>query len=126
MTEKRAKIAEKSAPSAVLKLAFLQLLATVFFSLVLYYCFDTREALSALFGGLIAALANLFFAGRLFTTKHDAQAQDILFRFYFSVAMQVIFILAMMAFCIILLLVSILPFVISILITAVRVKWVFI
>ena len=125
MTERTANIERKSKPGLIVKLALLQTVGTVVFSLVLYYCFDTREALSALFGGLIAAAASLFFAGRLFTTKHDAPAQEILFRFYFSVAFKVIFTLAMMAICIIVMKVSILPFIISYLIAAVLVNWLF-
>lgn len=125
MTERAANIELKSKPGLVVKLALLQMLGTVVFSLVLYYCFDTREALSALFGGLIAVGASLFFAGRLFATKHDAQAQEILFRFYFSVAFKVIFTLAMMAICIVVMKVSILPFIISYLIAALLVNWLF-
>ena len=125
MTEPSAKIERSSKPGLVVKLAFLQLLGTAVFSLVLYFCFDSREALSALFGGLIAALASLFFAGRLFATKNDAQAQEIVFRFYFSVAFKVIFTLAMMAICIIVMKVSILPFIIAYLIAAVLVNWLF-
>ncbi|MFT6045152.1 MAG: F0F1-type ATP synthase assembly protein I, partial [Arenicella sp.] len=68
MIERSANIEPKSKPGLVVKLALLQTFGTVIFSLVLYYCFDTREAISGLFGGLIAAAASLFFAGRLFTT----------------------------------------------------------
>ncbi|MFT5137197.1 MAG: F0F1-type ATP synthase assembly protein I [Arenicella sp.] len=125
MTERSANIEPKSKPGLVVKLAFLQTFGTAIFSLALYYCFDTREAISGLFGGLIAAAASLFFAGRLFTTKQDAQAQEILFRFYFSEAFKVLFTLAMMAICIIVVKVSMLPFIIGYLLAAVVINWLF-
>jgi len=109
----------------VLKLALLQFLGTAVFSLVLFYCFDAREALSAFFGGLIAAIASIFFASRLFTTRHDAQAAEMLVRFYFSVTFKVLFTLVMMAICIFFIKVSILPFIISYLIAAVIINWLF-
>jgi F0F1-type ATP synthase assembly protein I len=125
MTERSANIELKSKPSLVVTLAFLQMLGAVVFSLVLYFYFDAREALSGLFGGLIAAAASLFFAGRLFATAHSAPAQEILFRFYFSVAFKVVFTLAMMAICIIVMKVSILPFIIGYFIAAVIINWLF-
>ena len=125
MTERSANIEPKSKPGLVVKLAFLQMLGTVVFSLVLYFCFDAREALSSLFGGLIAAAASLFFAGRLFATKQGAPAQEILFRFYFSEAFKVVFTLVMMAICIIVVKVSILPFIIAYLLAAVIINWLF-
>lgn len=115
----------KSKPSLVLKLAFLQFIGTVVFSLILLYCFDTREALSAFFGGLIAAIASIFFASRLFTTKNDAQATEMLVRFYFSVTFKMLFTLVMMAICIIVIKVSMLPFIIAYLLAAVIMNLVF-
>ncbi|MFT5572841.1 MAG: F0F1-type ATP synthase assembly protein I [Cryomorphaceae bacterium] len=123
MNHNNAQIETKSQPSVVLKLAFLQMLGTVVFSLVLYYCFDPREALSALFGGLIAALASAFFAGRLFVSKQDVQAEEMLMRFYISVMLRAIFTLAMMAVCIVVIEVSILPFIIAYLLAAVVINW---
>jgi len=119
------KFESKSRPGLVLKLALLQFLGAAVFSLVLFYCFDMREALSALLGGSIAAIASIFFASRLFTTKHDAQAAEILVRFYFSAALKVLFTLVMMAICILFIKVSILPFIISYLIAAVVINWLF-
>jgi len=119
------KFASKSKPGTVLKLALLQFIGTVFFSLVLYYCFDTREALSAFFGGLIAVLSSVFFAGRLFSTKQTAAAEEMLIRFYFSVAFKVLFTLAMMAICIIVIKVSMLSFIVAYLLAAVIVNWLF-
>jgi len=112
-------IAKPSRPQELLKLALLQTIGTVFFSLVLYYCFDAREALSALFGGLIAVVGSLYSAGRLFTTKQDAAAQEILMRFYVSVVLKIMLTLLMMAICIIVIKVSLLPFIIAFLIAAV-------
>ncbi len=125
MNKSKPQFESKSKPGAVLKLALLQLVGTAFFSLVMFYCFDTREALSALFGGLIAVLASVFFAGRLFTTKQTAAAEEMLVRFYFSVALKVLFTLAMMAICIIVIKVSMLPFIIAYLLAAIIINWLF-
>ena len=125
MNEKSAPFPTKSRPGAVVKLAALQFLATVAFSLTLYYCFDSREALSALFGGGTAAVANLFFAGRLFVTRDDLPADDILRRFYRSESLKILFTLAMFAILIIVIKVSILPFIIAYLIAAVIVNMLF-
>jgi len=91
----------------------------------MFYCFDTREALSAFLGGSIAAIATIFFASRLFTTRHDAPAGEMLVRFYFSVTFKVLFTLVMMAICIIFIKVSILPFIIAYLLAAVVINLVF-
>jgi len=115
----------KSQPSVLIKLALLQIFGTLIFSLALYYCFDKREALSALLGGLIASVATLYSAGRLFTTKHDGQAEEILLRFYLSVALKVLFTLLMMAICIIVIKVSLLPFIIAYLLAAVVINLLF-
>lgn len=125
MNQAKPQFVSKSKPGLMLKLAFLQFLGTVVFSLVLLYCFDTREALSAFFGGSIAAIATVFFASRLFTTSVDAQAPEMLVRFYFSVVFKVLFTLVMMAICIMFIKVSILPFIIAYLIAGVVVNLVF-
>ena len=125
MNKSEPQVESKSKPVVILKLAFLQFVGVVFFSLVLYYCFDTREALSAFLGGLIAVLASIFSAGRLYSTKHNAVAEEMLVRFYFSVALKVLFTLAMMAICVIVLKVSMLPFIIAYLLAAVIINWLF-
>jgi len=125
MTPSEVKVEDKSNPGVVLKLALYQLGVTLVFSLLLYYCFDTRESLSALFGGVIAALANFFFAGRLFVSRKGLDAHQILRRFYRSVSMKMSFTLALFAICIIVLRVSILPFVVAYLLAAVVVNWLF-
>lgn len=122
MNAKHANLDSKNKPSVVLKLALLQFIGTFFLSLVLYYCFDIREALSAFIGGSIAAVANFLFAMRLLTTRHDMQAEEMLVRFYFSVALKVLFTLAMMAIFIIKFKVSMLPFIIAYLVAAVLIN----
>ncbi|MFQ3245752.1 MAG: F0F1-type ATP synthase assembly protein I [Arenicella sp.] len=109
----------KTQPSVLLKLALLQLFGTAVFSIAMLICFDAREALSALFGGLIAVIGSLYSAGRLFSAKPNAVAAEILIRFYVSVVLKFIFTLAMMAICLIVLKVSLLPFIIAYLISAV-------
>lgn len=125
MTERVANFNSKTKPGELLKLAVLQLIGTVVFSLSMYYCFDQREAISALLGGSIACFSSLFLASRLFTARADMQAEEILARFYITTVLKIIFTLALMAFCIILLKVSMLPFIIAYLLAALIVNWLF-
>jgi len=131
MNEEARKFESQTKPGAMLKLASLQAIGTVVFSLGLYYCFDTREALSALFGGLIATVMSLFMAGRLFasyriSTLRDVPPGEALIRFYISAVLKILFTLAMMGICIIVIGVSILPFIIAYLIAAVIVNILFV
>ena len=115
-------------PSDLLKLSFLQALFTIVFALVLYFCFDARQAISGLLGGLIASLMTLFMAGRLFaavriSTMREVPAGESLVRFYFSVILKIIFTLVMMAICLIIVEVAVLPFIIAYLRSAVIINW---
>lgn len=112
----------KTQPGLLLKLALLQTIGTAVFSIAMFACFDAREALSALFGGAIAIIGSLYSAGRLFSTKQGAVAAEMLIRFYVSVVLKIIFTLVMMSICLIILKVSLLPFIIAYLIAAVVVN----
>lgn len=112
----------KTQPGVLLKLALLQAVGTAVFSMAMLYCFDAREALSALFGGAIAIIGSLYSAGRLFTSKPDAIAAEMLIRFYVSVVLKIVFTLAMMVICLVVLKVSLLPFIIAYLLAAVVVN----
>lgn len=116
-----------TSPTALLKLALLQAVGTLFFCLGLYYCFDTREALSGLFGGLTATTMNFFMAARLFAAHRVANIRQVpageaLVRFYISVVLKILFTLAVMVFFIIVIKVSILPFIVAYLLIAVIVN----
>lgn len=113
----------KKQPGLLINLALMQAVGTAVFSLVVWLCFDSREGLSAAFGGSIAMFGSLYSAGRLFTTKQEASASEMLARFYASVVLKIIFTLAMMVICITVLKVSLLPFIIAYLIAAVIVNW---
>jgi len=115
----------KTEPKVIVNLALLQLITAVVVAVVVYFLFDTREALSALFGGLIAAFASLFLAGRLFMAKSDIQPSEILARFYMSVALKALFTLSMMVIFIVVIKVSILAFILAYLFVAVIVNWLF-
>jgi F0F1-type ATP synthase assembly protein I len=112
----------KAQPGVLLNLALLQAVSTLVFSLAMLYCFDAREALSSVFGGVIAVIGSLYSAGRLFFTKQSAVAAEILVRFYVSVILKIVFTLAMMAICLIVMKVSVLPFIIAYLLAAVVVN----
>lgn len=125
MTESVANIDRKTKPGELLKLAALQLVGTVVFSLSMYYCFDQREAISASLGGAIACFSTLFLASRLFTARENMLAEEILARFYITTVLKIIFTLAFMAFCIIVLKVAMLPFIVAYLLAALIVNWLF-
>ena len=108
----------KTQPGVLLKLALFQTFGTAIFCIAILLCFNRFEALSALFGGVIAIIGSLYSAGRLFTTKQDAVAAEILVRFYVSVVLKIIFTLVMMAICLIIIKVSVLPFIIAYLLAA--------
>ena len=118
---------QSSNASAMLKLALLQLISTLVFSAVIYFCYGTGEALSALFGGMIAVLMSAFLATRMFTTHRLASVREMsaserLSRFYASAILKVIFTLMMMGIFIAVIKVSMLPFIIAYLIAAVVVN----
>ena len=117
------RVVSKARPRVLLRLALLQLTGSVVFSLALYFCFDLREALSAFFGGLIAVFASAFSAWQLYRGGQNLQAEEMLARFYISVVLKVICSLAMMAAFIIVIKVSVLPFVVAYLFTALVVNW---
>lgn len=113
-------------PLVMLRLALLQFLATLVFSLGIFCFYDIVQALSALFGGLVACIASLFAAGRLFFSAKPAKqqpAEQILARFYVSEILKIILTLALMAIFIIVIKVSILPFIIAYLLSAMIVNW---
>jgi len=108
--------------------AALQALATFVLAVVFLYCFDAREAVSAAFGGAIATVMTLFMAGRLFSAHRlslirEVPAGESLVRFYLSVGIKVLFTLVMMAICLIVIKVSVLPFIIAYLVAALLVNW---
>lgn len=112
---------------AIFKLAAFQALATLVVCCGVYVYFDTREALSALFGGLVATTMNLFMAGRLFGVSRilkirSMHANEALIRFYISVVLKILFTLTMMVFFIVVIEVSILSFIVTYLIAAVIVN----
>ncbi len=125
----RLKYESRSRPGLIVKLAAWQFAGTILFSLVLYVFTDTRVAVSALIGGSIAALTSLYMAGRLFAARarsgQSQSAPQMLARFYASVVLKVLFTLSMMAICIIVIKVSVAPFIIAYLIAAVVINLLF-
>lgn len=118
---------KSSNAGAMLKLAFLQMLSTVAFSGGVYYCFGVGDALSAMFGGSVAALMSAFMASRMFTTHRlaavkEMSANERLARFYAAAILKVLFTLVMMGIFIAVIKVSMLPFIIAYLIAAVIVN----
>lgn len=115
----------KARPSNLLKLAVMQFVCTLIFSVVLYFSFDAREALSAFFGGVIAVFSSLLFAWQLYRGGHNLEPHAMLVRFYVSVVLKLILSLAMMAVFIIVIKVSLLPFIVAYLLGALIVNWLY-
>lgn len=109
----------------IVKLALLQAVASLVFSAVMYYCYDSRVAISALLGGLIASVSSFYMAGRLFTSKDDHEPEEMLARFYASFVLKTVFTIVMMGICIIVMKVSVLPFIIAYFIAGSIVNWLF-
>jgi F0F1-type ATP synthase assembly protein I len=118
---------------ALLQLALLQFISTVAFSLTIYVCFTSYEGLSALFGGLVAVLANMYVALKArkpviiepSVTESDelAPAVEMLQRFYRFEVTKILLTLTMFAICVVVLKVSVLPFIIAYVIAALIVTW---
>ncbi|GAA6136789.1 hypothetical protein NBRC116583_05360 [Arenicella sp. 4NH20-0111] len=130
MNKTKRKFEHETNHGAMFRLAALQAFGTMVFALSMYYCFDLREALSAFFGGLVATTMSLFMATRLFgayriSLLREVAAGEALIRFYISVVLKMIFTLAMMTIFIVVIEVSILPFIIAYLIAAVIVNLLF-
>ena len=114
----------KQTSAMIVKLACLQLVATLCFSAVIYYCYDAHQAISALLGGLIAVLSSVYMAGRLFKSR-GRPAEEMLGLFYSSVVLKAVFVITMMAICIIVVKVSFLSFIVSYFVSAAVVNWLF-
>lgn len=125
MSNHKVGLVTKTQPGTIFKLALLQLIGSIAFSLTLYYCFDAREAISALLGGSVAVFASLFSAFRLYTAGDQLQAGEMLIRFYISVVLKIVFSVAMIAIFIIVMKVSVLPFIIAYLLAAVIINLLF-
>ena len=81
--------------TVVSKLSLIQLIITLIFAGVVYRFWGSISGVSALIGGLICVLSNLFFAGRLFVGKQTDDPKQILRQFYRSEALKVAFVFAM-------------------------------
>jgi F0F1-type ATP synthase assembly protein I len=119
---------------ALLKVALLQLVATVAFALSLYLCLTLYEGISAFFGGLVAALANVYVAlkarnpvliePQVLQIDELAPAVAMLQRFYRFEVTKIVLTLTMFAISILVIKVSILPFIIAYLLAALIVTWI--
>lgn len=83
--------------TVVSKLTLIQLIFTLVFSGVNYFVWGASSATSALIGGSICVVSNLFFAGRLFVGKQQDDPQQILRHFYRSEAFKFAFVVIMFA-----------------------------
>lgn len=115
----------------LLQLALLQLICSLAFALVLYVCFTAFVGLSALLGGLIAVLANVYVALKVRrAVEPTPEASDelapsvfMLQQFYRFEVSKVILTLTMFAISVLVIKVSILPFIIAYLVVALIVTW---
>lgn len=118
---------QSSNAGSMLTLALLQMVSTIAFSGVMYYCYGIGASLSAFFGGSIAALMSAFMASRMYTTHRIAAVRTMtgnerLARFYAAALLKVLFTLLMMGILIAVIKVTMLPFIIAYLIAAVLVN----
>jgi F0F1-type ATP synthase assembly protein I len=117
----------------MLRLALLQLVCTVGFSLGMYVCFTFYQGLSALLGGLVAVIANFYVAlktrkplqvaPQVVDIDDLATATEMLQRFYRFEVTKIVLTLTMFAIGVFVIQVSVLPFIIAYLLAALIVTW---
>lgn len=95
------------------KLSIIQLMFSVVFSVLvgLYWGFDYGK--SALIGGLICAVANLFFSGKLFMFKSQDRTKQTLQHFYRSESLKIALTVAMFILVYLLIDIEFLPFIVA-------------
>lgn len=81
--------------TVVTKLSLIQLVFALFFACVMSVFFSSLHGISAIIGGGICVISNLFFAGKLFVGRHTTEPQKILRQFYRSEALKIAFVCAM-------------------------------
>ena len=81
--------------TVVSKLSLIQLVFTLIVAGVTYGFWGRIFGVSALIGGLICVVSNLFFDGRLFVGKQTSDPKQILRQFYRSEALKLAFVFAM-------------------------------
>lgn len=99
--------------AVVTKLTFIQFFFTLIFAGVVYFFWGTLHSFSALLGGLICAVANLFFASKLFFGSRSKEPKQILRQFYRSETMKFVFTIAMFIVVFKLVTIEFLPFILA-------------
>ena len=77
--------------TVVTKLSLMQLVFALLFAALVCLVWGLPYALSALMGGMICVIANLFFAGKLFLSKRYVRPEQILQKFYRSEVLKLLF-----------------------------------
>jgi len=80
---------------------------------VVYSFWGKISGASALMGGLICVISNLFFAGRLFVGKQTSDPKQILRQFYRSEALKIAFVFAMFIMVFTLVNIEFMPFILA-------------
>ncbi|MGH1541413.1 MAG: ATP synthase subunit I [Arenicella sp.] len=114
--------------SVVFKLSLWQLLVTFLFAGFCAFFWGQQHAISALVGGAICSISNVFFAGRLFVSKKtidaEQQPQQVMRHFYRSEALKIAFTLAMFVLVFTLTKIVFMAFIIAYLLAALA-NWLF-
>ena len=77
--------------TVVTKLSLMQLVFTVLLTVLVGLVWGISSATSSFLGGIICVIANLFFASKLFLSKHFVRPEEILQKFYRSEVLKLIF-----------------------------------
>lgn len=104
--------------TVVSKLSLIQLIFTLVLSGVIYSIWGNISGASALMGGLICVVSNLFFAGRLFVGKQKDDPEQILRQFYRSEGLKLAFVFVMFAMIFTLATIELMPFILAYAFTA--------
>ena len=126
------KATSNNTPAALYQLALAQGICTTAFALGMLYCFGIYEAISACIGGLVALSANLYLAVKMHKavllqeTNAKTEQQEplgMLQRFYRFEVLKIVFTVTMFVIAVVVIQVSILPFIIAYVLAALVVTW---
>jgi len=99
--------------ATMFKLSIIQLMFSVIFSIFVGLLWGFSYGKSALLGGLICSVANVFFSGKLFFYKSKDQTKQTLRHFYRSESSKIALTVAMFILVFLLIDIEFLPFIVA-------------
>lgn len=104
--------------TVVTKLSLIQFVFVLILTALVGLIWSPLYAMSVFLGGIICAVANLFFAGKLFLNKQYEIPEQILKKFYRSEALKLFFIFTMFVIVLVFVDIEFLPFILAYFLTS--------